>query len=48
LTEGNWELVPETRKHTGRNDLLFVEKMIWMDERVWPKMKSECFEEAEL
>ena len=24
-------------KHTGRNDLLFVEKMMWMDERVWPK-----------
>jgi len=22
-------------KHTGRNDLLFVEKMMWMDERVW-------------
>ena len=21
-------------KHTERNDLLFVEKMIWMDERV--------------
>jgi len=21
-------------KHTGRNDLLFVEKMMWMDERV--------------
>ena len=21
-------------KHTGRNDLLFVEKMTWMDERV--------------
>jgi len=21
-------------KHTGRNDLLFIEKMIWMDERV--------------
>ena len=20
-------------KHTGRNDLLFVEKMMWMDER---------------
>jgi len=35
-------------KHTERNDLLFVEKMMWMDERVWPKMKSECCEEAEL
>jgi len=35
-------------KHTGRNDLLYVEKMMWMDERVWPKMKSECCEEAEL
>ena len=22
------------RKHTGRNDLLFVEKMMWMGERV--------------
>jgi len=21
-------------KHTGRNDLLFVEKMMWMDKRV--------------
>jgi len=21
-------------KHTGTNDLLFVEKMMWMDERV--------------
>ena len=21
-------------KHAGRNDLLFVEKMMWMDERV--------------
>jgi len=21
-------------KHTGRNDLLFIEKMMWMDERV--------------
>jgi len=21
-------------KHTGRNDLLFVEKMVWMDKRV--------------
>jgi len=21
-------------KYTGRNDLLFVEKMMWMDERV--------------
>jgi len=21
-------------KHTGRNNLLFVEKMMWMDERV--------------
>ena len=29
------------------NDLLFVEKMMWMDERVWPKMKSESREEAE-
>jgi len=35
-------------KHTGRNNLLFVEKMVWMDERLWPKMKSECCEEAEL
>jgi len=21
-------------KHTGKNDLLYVEKMMWMDERV--------------
>jgi len=35
-------------KHTGRNDLLFSEKMMWMGERVWPKMKSECCEEVEL
>ena len=35
-------------KHTGRNDPLFVKKMMWMDERVPPKMKSECCEEAEL
>ena len=28
-------------KHTGRNDLLFVKKMMWMGERVRPKMKSE-------
>ena len=34
-------------KHTGRNDLLFVKKM-WVDEREWPKTKSECCEEAEL
>ena len=31
-------------KHTVRNDLLFVEKMMWMDERVRPKLKSECCE----
>ena len=24
----------DERKHTGRNDLLFVEKMMWVDERV--------------
>jgi len=35
-------------KHTGRNDLLFAEKMMWMGERVRPKMNSECYEEAEL
>jgi len=23
----------DERKHTGRNDLLFVEKMMWMDDR---------------
>jgi len=28
-------------KHTGRNDLLFVGKMMWMDKRVWPKVNSE-------
>ena len=38
----------DEEKHTGRNDLLYVEKMMWMDERVSPKMKSECCEEAEL
>ena len=38
------------RGPTGRNDLLFVglKKMMWMGERVGPKMKSECCEEAEL
>ena len=35
-------------KHTGRNGLFFVEKMMWMGEQVWPKIKSECCEEAEL
>ena len=35
-------------KHTERNDLLFVEKIMRMGERVRPKMKSECCEEAEL
>ena len=35
-------------KHTGRNDLLFVKKMMWMGDRVCPEMKSECCEEAEL
>ena len=36
LTEGSRKLIPETSlgKHTGRNDLLFVEKMMWMGERV--------------
>jgi len=24
----------DEEKHTGRNDLLFVAKMMWMDERV--------------
>ena len=24
----------DNEKHTGRNDLLFVEKMMWMDEQV--------------
>jgi len=24
----------DKRKHAGRNDLLLVEKMMWMDERV--------------
>ena len=24
----------DEEKHTGRNDLLFVEKMMWMGERV--------------
>ena len=34
-------------KHTRRNDLLFVQKMMQVDEQVWPKMNSECCEEAE-
>jgi len=34
-------------KHTGRNDLVFIQKMK-TDERVWPVMNSECCEEAEL
>jgi len=34
-------------KHTGKNPPLFVEKMMWIGERLWPKMKSECCEEAE-
>jgi len=24
----------DDKKHTGRNNLLFVEKMMWMDEQV--------------
>ena len=48
LTEGSWVDSRDEGKHTGRNDLLFVKKMMWMGERVWPKMKSECCEEAEL
>jgi len=24
----------DDEKHTGRNDLLFIEKMMWMDEQV--------------
>ena len=43
-----WQLIRDEGKHTGRNDLLFVKKMMWMSERVWPKMKSECCEQAEL
>ena len=31
-----------------RNDVLLVEKMMWMDERVWPEMKNECCEKAGL
>ena len=34
LTEGSRELIPDEGKHTGRNNLLFVEKMMWMGERV--------------
>ena len=49
MTKGSRKLVPRDEgKHTERNDLLFLEKMMWMDERVWPKMKSECCEEAAL
>jgi len=33
-------------KHTEKNDLLFVEKML-VDEPVWSEMKNECCEEAE-
>ena len=44
LTEGG----RDEGKHTGRNDLLFVKKMLLVDEREWPKMKSVCCEEAEL
>ena len=47
LVQG-WVDSRDEGKHTRRNDLLFVKKMMWMDERVWPKMKSECCEEAEL
>jgi len=35
LTKGRWELITETRgSMAGRNDLLFVENMMWMDEQV--------------
>ena len=49
LTKGSRELIPETRGSILEGTiLLFVEKMMWMGERVWSKMKSECCEEAEL
>ena len=35
-------------KHTGRNDLLIVDKMMWMDKRVWSKVKCEYCKEADL
>ena len=43
---GSWFQVREEAYR--KEHLLFVEKMIRMEERVWPKMKSECCEEAEL
>jgi len=32
LTERSRELIPEEGKHAGRNDLLFVKKMMWTGE----------------
>jgi len=35
VDEGKQEVGSRDKgKHTGRKDLLFVEKMMWMDERV--------------
>ena len=35
VDEGKQEVGSRDKgKHTGTNDLLFVEKMMWMDERV--------------
>ena len=30
----------DERKHAGRNDLLFVEKMMYMDEQVWSWLRG--------
>jgi len=34
LTKRSWELIPDEMKHTERNDLLFAEKMMLVDEPV--------------
>jgi len=34
-------------KHIEKNDQLYVTRMVWVDEREWPEMKSECCEESE-
>ena len=46
MKEGSRELMPETRGSILEGTI--VEKMMWMDERVGPKIKSEYCEEAEL
>jgi len=46
LVRGWWREVDsrDEGKHTGRNDRLFVEKMMWTNDWVWQKMKSECWQ----